>query len=215
MRVGFFAQGDGEHLHIAKHLIRSCREVMPGAEICQLTDTHTPILEGATGVRLGGDMPMAVRRVSHHAMLSGEWLFVDTDCVLLKDVAHVFDEDFEVALTDRKGSMWEKSPYGMVMPYNMGVTFSRSPEFWGKVLQYLITLPAKYQQWEGDQRVVCEMVAAGYPAHILPGRIYNFTPEERGADMSHAAIAHFKGPRKQWIGDLWKPSLKIAEQSPR
>jgi hypothetical protein len=96
-------------------------------------------------------------------MLDGEWLFVDTDCVIRKDVSDVFEDDFEVALTDRKGSMWEKTPYGMVMPYNMGVTFSRSPEFWEKVKKYLLTMPQKYQEWEGDQRVVCEMAMAGYP----------------------------------------------------
>lgn len=188
-------------MDIAKYLIESSRRVMPDVEVVQLTDNKTPQLEGATCIRLGGDMPMAVRRVSHHASLGGEWLFVDTDCVIRKDVRGVFADDFEVALTDRKGSMWEKSPYGMVMPYNMGVTFSRSPEFWGKVLQYLIRLPRKFQDWEGDQRVVCEMALAGYPVKVLPGRIYNYTPEKRDDRTDHAAILHFKGHRKLWIGD--------------
>ena len=214
MRVGYFAQGDGEHLHIAKHLIRSVSNTMPGVEVCQLTDDKTPIMEGATAIRMGGDMPMAVRRISLHASLSGEWLFIDTDCVITKDVRHVFEDDFEVAVTDRKGSIWEKSPYGMVMPYNMGVTFSRSPEFWGKVLQYLIKLPAEYQRWEGDQRVVCEMIRAGYPAKVLPGRIYNLTPEERDSPLDGAAIVHFKGKRKHWIGDLWTKSRTDAGKSP-
>ncbi len=210
MRVGFFAQGEGEHLYIARHLIRSVKLCMPDVEVCQLTDDKTPVLDGATAIRLGGDMPMAVRRISHHAMLGGEWLFIDTDCVVRKDVRHVFNDDFEVALTDRKGSMWEKTPYGMVMPYNMGVTFSRSPEFWGVVLKHLITLPKEFQRWEGDQRVVCEMVRAGYPAKVLPGRIYNFTPEEKTDSLEHAAIVHFKGKRKHWIGELWKPSTTSA-----
>lgn len=201
MQVGFFVQGVGPHLDIAKHLVASCKAVIPQVPVYQLTDDKTPCVEGALAIRLGGDMPMAVRRVTHHSMLDGEWLFVDTDCVIRKDVSDVFEDDFEVALTDRKGSMWEKTPYGMVMPYNMGVTFSRSPEFWEKVKKYLLTMPPKYQEWEGDQRVVCEMAMAGYPVKVLPGRIYNFTPETRGDKAEHAAILHLKGPRKLWLED--------------
>lgn len=208
MKVGFFAQGEGEHLHIAKHLIRSVREVMPDVEIWHLTDEHTPALCDVK--RIFGHMPMAVRRISHHANLYGDWLFIDTDCVVRKDVRHVFEDDFPVAVTDRKGTAWEKSPYGMVMPYNMGVTFSRSPDFWAEVLRHLKSLPPRYQHWEGDQRVVCEMVGAGYPAKVIPGRIYNFTPEEREDSIDHAAIVHFKGKRKAWIGDLWTHSKTSA-----
>ena len=210
MKVGFFAQGDGEHLHIAKHLIRSCREVMPDVVVVQLTDYKTPAICDDVR-RIGGQLPMAVRRITHHAELEGDWLFIDTDCVILKDVRPVFEDDFEIALTDRKGSVWEKSPYGMVMPYNMGVTFSRGVSFWKLVLKYLRNLPAQYQQWEGDQRVVCELVRAGYPVKVLPGRIYNFTPFTKDEPLDHAAILHLKGPRKSWIGDLWKPSSKKAE----
>lgn len=192
-------------MHIAKHLIASVRATMPGVEIVHLTDDKTPAMCEAR--RIGGDLPMAVRRITHHAELEGDWLFIDTDCIVIKDVRHVFDEDFSIAVTDRKGSIWEKSPYGMVMPYNMGVTFSCGPEFWGLVLKYLKTLPAQYQQWEGDQRVVCELIRAGHPARVLPGRVYNFTPEKLGDSLEHAAIVHAKGPRKHLIGELWKQSL--------
>ena len=211
MKIGFFAQDEGEHLYIGRNLIRSVRENMPGTEVYQLTDEHTPVLDGAIPVRLKGDMPMAVRRMSHHAMLEGEWLFVDTDCVILKDVSDVFDDPaFDIAVTDRKGSMWEKTAYGMVMPYNMGVTFSRSPAFWAEVRLRLLELPAAYQRWEGDQRVVCDMIRKGFPAKVLPGKVYNYTPEKRGDPLDHAAIAHFKGPRKHWIGDLWTKSSTNA-----
>jgi hypothetical protein len=207
VKIGFFAQGEGEHLYIARNLIRSVQEKMPGCDIYQLTDGETRILDGAKGIRIGGDMPMAVRRISHHAGLDGEWLFIDSDCVILKDVSHVFDDPvFDIALTDRKGSIWEKSFYGMVMPYNMGVTFSRSPSFWLAVKSLLLELPESAQRWEGDQRVVCEMVRRGYPAKILPGKVYNFTPEKRDDSVAHAAIVHYKGKRKHWIGDLWNKS---------
>jgi hypothetical protein len=199
VRVGFFAQGVGPHLDIAKHLIASCERVMPGVPVVHLTDGSTPKLEGTECIRIAGDMPMAVRRIEHHSRLYGDWLFLDTDCVVIKDVQGVFDDDFEIAVTDRKGSMWEKTPYGSIMPYNMGVTFSRNPEFWEQVLKYLKVMPAKFQEWEGDQRVVCEMIRSGYPVKVLPGKIFNFTPEKVGDSVKHASILHFKGHRKQWL----------------
>lgn len=189
------------HLDFAQHLIRSVRHSMPGVPIWHLTNGECPEAPGVDGVRRVSGLPMAVSRITHHSELDGDWLFIDTDCVVRKDVRSVFDEDFEIGLTDRKGSIWEKSPYGMVMPYNMGVTFSRGPEFWKRVLKYLKTLPEQYQEWEGDQRVVCELAAAGYPVRVLPGKTYNFTPEKRGDSVEHAAIVHFKGSRKLWIGD--------------
>lgn len=201
MRVGFFVQGVGQHWDIAKHLIESSKRVMPDVEVYQLTDGVTPSLDGCEVIRIYEAMPMAVRRLTHHASLYGDWALLDTDCIVRKDLRHVFEDEFEVALTDRKGSMWEKSPYGMVMPYNMGVTFSRSPAFWGKAVEGLKQLPLKFQEWEGDQRVVCEMVRLGYPVKVLPGRIYNYTPETRGDTADHAAILHLKGPRKTWIED--------------
>lgn len=201
VRVGFYCQTPGPHLDMAKYLIRSVRKSMPGVEIVHLTNGECPKHPEADDVRRVSGLPMAVTRITHHAELAGDWLFIDTDCLVIKDVRSVFRRDFEIGLTDRKGSIWEKTPYGMVMPYNMGVTFSRGQEFWEKVLHYLKTLPAKFQEWEGDQRVVCEMVAAGYPARILPGKVYNFTPESRGDSTEHASILHLKGPRKLWIGD--------------
>ena len=203
MRVGFFVQGSGVHWDVAKTLISSCRKAMPDVEIVQLTDLQTPAHEGVSVVRMGGDLPMAVRRMSLHAMLSGEWLFIDTDCVIRKDVRHVFDDkDFGVALTDRVGSLVGASPYGEKMPYNIGVVFSRDPRFWGEVVLNLLTLPTRAQEWEGDQLVVAEMVRAGWPVKVIPGRVYNFTPELGHESVDHASIVHFKWRRKEWIKEV-------------
>ena len=203
MRVGFFVQGDGVHWDVAKTLLSSCRKAMPDVEIVQLTDGKTPAHEGVSVVRMAGDMPMAVRRMSLQGMLSGDWLFIDTDCVIRKDVRHVFDDkDFGVALTDRVGSLVGEGPYGKKMPYNIGVVFSRDPSFWGEVVKNLVELPAKAQEWEGDQWVVAEMVRAGWPVKVIPGRIYNFTPELGHESVDHASIVHFKWRRKEWIKEI-------------
>lgn len=200
MHLGFYVQGPGIHWDIAKHLIASARRVMPDVPIFQLTDGETPAHEDVGIVRLPGEMPMAVRRMKLHAMLGGEWLFVDSDVVVRQDVRSVFDKPFDVAVTDRIGSAWANSPDVEGMPYNMGVTFSRNPKFWAKAAKILQTAPPQLQEWEGDQRVVCSMTK-NWNTLVLPGHVYNFTPYKRDEDRSHAALIHFKGPRKAWIED--------------
>ena len=143
---------------------------------------------------------MAIRRMRIHSMLAGEWLFVDSDIVIQKDVRDVFKDEFEIAVTDRVGSAWEHSPDVKDMPYNMGVTFSRCPEFWGRVAKILEEAPEALREWCGDQLVVCQL-QQHYKTKVLPGQVYNFTPFKRGEDRSHAAIVHWKGPRKEWIND--------------
>ncbi len=197
MQIGFFVQGKAEHWGIARSLIASAKRVMPDVEVWQLTDGETPEVPGIDGcLRVGGVMPMAVRRMTAHSMLHGEWLFVDTDVVIQKDVRDVFQSAFLVAVTDRVGSLWEHSMKHQ--PYNMGVTFSRSPKFWGEVREKLLQLDPKLQEWGGDQVVVCALAGPKY-LKVLPGHIYNFTPGTREEDRSHAAIVHYKGPRKAWI----------------
>ena len=192
-------QGSRDHWEIAKHLISSSKKVMPEVEIWQLTDGDTPKVPGIDGcLRVGGKMPMAVRRMTAHSMLHGEWLFVDTDVVIQKDVRHVFESPFLVAVTDRVGSLWEHSPDVKDMPYNMGVTFSRSPNFWAQAKEELLKLSPKLQDWCGDQLVVCAL-AQEKMQKVLPGDVYNFTPATREEDRSHAAIVHYKGSRKAWI----------------
>lgn len=214
MNIGFFVQGVGEHRDIAQHLVSSTKRVMPGVEVWQLTDGDTPKVKGIDGcVRLAVRMPMAVRRMRLHAMLDGDWLFVDTDVVVQKDVRGVFESPFLVAVTDRVGSIWEHSPDVKDMPYNMGVTFSRSPEFWKDVTQRLLKEPAHLQQWCGDQLVVCRLVKEKHEqwgpgaAKVLPGHVYNFTPDKSGVDASHAALLHFKGPRKHLISEYLREAV--------
>jgi len=209
MKVGFFFQEQGieslVHLSLARGLLNSVRDSMPGVKVYQLTDDKSPILEGVDGVdRCSDKIPMAVLRMMLQANCGGDWLFVDTDVIVQKDVRHIFDEPFDVALTDRVGSTLEGSAYAKAMPYNLGVSFSRSPGFWHEALRYLKTLPAKFQQWEGDQRVICEMVKQKLWGNIkiLPGAIYNYSPKNLAENYSQASIVHFKGLRKYLRADF-------------
>lgn len=218
MKVGFFFKYQGPrsliYLTMAKALLESVRSSMPGVEVCQLTDEHSPALEGVDKVHRRSDkVPMAVLRMILQGNCTGEWLFVDPDIIIQKDVDHVFEQDFDVALTDRKGTSMEGTPYAESMPYNLGVAFSRSPGFWHEVTRYLQTLPPRLQEWEGDQQVICAMVRQKLwgKIKILPGRIYNYPPSSPGEDVSHAAIVHYKGNRKGWINQREGQNGKVGK----
>lgn len=201
MQIGFFVQGE-EHLPFAEYLIRSVEQTMPDVDVFQLTDGKCPALGKV--IRIRGDMPMGVRRIKHYANLEGDWVFVDTDVLFRKDVRHVFEKPFDVALADRKGTLWEHSAYAKEMPYNFGVVFSRAPEFWRELLPLMEKLPPKYQEWEGEQYLTNQMVQhprSRFRFEILPSS-YNFTPATKEQDVSQKHILHLKGKRKAWISDL-------------
>lgn len=203
MKVAFFLQGENQdYRRMAKMTIASVRKAMPGVEVWHLTDADTPMVHGADGIRrVSEPMPMAVRRMTHNSMLRGEWLFIDCDIIVKRDVSHVFDDPFDVALTDRAGTDMEGTPYAATMPYNLGVAFSRSNKFWEKVLLLLSKESIKLQQWCGDQIVISKMMKmenyCGFDVKVLPGKTYNFPPlEMESQDTDAAAILHFKGQRK-------------------
>ena len=204
MKVGFFLQGDREdYFAMARRMLSSVRAAMPGVEVYHLTDEATKGVEGVDGVRcFQGAMPMAVRRMLHHAACEGEWLFIDCDVIVQKDVRDVFDDkSFEVAVTDRDGTITNESKYAQVMPYNIGVVFSRSQDFWMSIVHHMRGLPEKFQQWEGDQRLVCEMLRQGkhpFKVKVLPGYTYNYPPKH-AEDGAHASILHYKGARKAYL----------------
>lgn len=213
MKVGFYYQytipGSEIHLEVGRYLLESVRRVMPGVPVVQFTDADSAELDGIDEVRrISEEMPMAVRRMQHHAHVDGDWLFVDTDVVIQQDVRPVFNRAFDIAVTDRKGTEMEGTPYAESMPYNMGVTFSRQPKFWEAVLRDLLRLPRKLQQWEGDQHAVCHLVQkclsgnAPFQCKVLPGRVYNYPPIRTDEALTHAAIVHYKGrARKGWINE--------------
>jgi hypothetical protein len=201
MNIGFFCLGD-KYLGMAKQMMESARAVMPHAKIHHLTDDKSPTIEGVDSTRVFyGDMPMAVRRMMHHSACQGEWLFVDADVIFQRDVSEVFDSEFDIALTDREGCITNEAQFARSMPYNIGVVFSRSPAFWGTVVNYLQSLPLQQQEWMGDQLVVNALVREGihqFNIKTIPGAKYNYPPKSKD-DGADASILHYKGNRKAYM----------------
>jgi hypothetical protein len=100
------------------------------------------------------------------------------------------------------------------IPFNTGVVFSRSAQFWAAVLTVWRSFPEAVQKdWLSEQQAVYEVVRTGrYRVKILPGMFYNYPPTD-GAVIPLAALVHYKGPRKSELTKhayrvLGKPALE-------
>ena len=208
MTVGFFTvmRRDPQHFLHATNLVAAVRQTMPEVPIVQFTDPLTPAVEGVDRRVVLPDGPMLERRLEHYAACEGEWLFLDTDTHVARDVRAVFDDPvFDVALVDRQ---WPHLPQGdqvlWTMPFNTGVVWSRQSAFWTTVLHHWRQYPdPERADWMSEQRAVYDTVRTGhYRVKILPGMCYNYPPIGPEDAPATAAILHYKGPqRKQWLTD--------------
>lgn len=209
MNVGFFLVDTGSvdyacGVECAEGLIASVRASMPKVQVVHFTDEQTPMVEGADAVRRLPMEPMAMLRSRHQSQVSGEWLFVDSDVLIQRDVRDVFAQKFDIAVTTRDWPhLKAASGFTERMPFNIGVTFSRSPEFWASVCTRVGDMSDEWQHWMGDQQAVCDLLldkASRYRVAYLKGSRYNLPPSV-DADPSSlsrrmerkASILHFKG----------------------
>lgn len=204
MNVGFFTvfRHDPQHYVHAQGLIKSVRSSMPGVQVTQMTDETSPAVLGVDHLVRREHGPMLERIMEHYADRVGDWLLVDTDVQLLQDVRSVFEDTaFDVALCDRD---WPHLPQTAdvlrTMPFNTGVAFSRCSAFWLCALEIWRALPTDKRDWLSMQVAVYQAARTGrFRVKILPGMIYNYPPSGPKDKLSGVAIAHYKGPRKEWL----------------
>ena len=208
MRVCFFNVYAGStsynqtiHLVLADLMIRSVRTTMPGVEIVQLTDMASPKIMGVDAVRRLPSEPADILRTRHLTQCEGDWLYLDTDIMVQQDMRHVFDQPFDVAVTDREGTLLdgeEDIDFIKDSPHNMGVVFTRSPAFWTAVLEKLLLMTPARQAWMGIQLGACEVIAEGrFTTRVLPGLQYNYAAQHGKDRCEEAKIAHYKGPARK------------------
>lgn len=209
MTVGFFHVDRGEtpHVVLAKALIRSVRKSMPGVEIVHLTDDVTVPIAGADRVERHAPAPVALGCLEAYAAHEGEWLFVDTDVIVQRDVRWIFDRPFDIAVAEREGTLQPKeigTKFMSSMPFNKGSVFSRCPAFWAAAATHLRTQSEKRQNWMGDQASMNAVIASGaFKVEILPAR-YNYPPQRQDEDLNAQAILHYKGDRKAWMLEAYR-----------
>jgi lipopolysaccharide biosynthesis glycosyltransferase len=183
-------------------MVASVKEVMPNANIVQLSDMNTPIIKGVnTIIRKEYNGLIMVFRLEHLASLRGSWITLDTDMIIKKDLSHVFDQDFDVALTRRYGSILDTDGNDIVkiMPYNAGVMFSKNHEFWKDALEALKTFKQEAHEWYCDQLAIKFISDKNqYKVLELPCDEYNYTPGSK-EERKDVYVYHFKGQRKDWM----------------
>lgn len=185
---------------IFQAMIRSVRQHMD-CEIIQLTDLTTPKVDEVDSVqRLDGDIVSSFQ-LRHLAQLQGEILFIDYDTIVLEDVSHVFQQDFDIAITARcaREVALDRLLY-KVCPHNGGVIFSRSPAFW-QLAAERYDARTDDQSWFKHQIIITEAINAlkQFKYLELASERYNHTPETRDEDLSGRAIVHYKGTKKSWM----------------
>jgi len=208
MRVGFYTSFRGDPLHyvLGGAMVRSVRATMPGVEIIQLTDDTSPKVLGVDEVRRAPREKMALDVVNHYSRCEGDWLLLDTDILVKRDIRGLFDgATWDLAFTDRDG-MGEIGPkFAESNPYNIGVVFQRNGKaFWEAVAEGLKKEEDKLQSWMGNQVVACRLINSGeWNTQFIPGGVYNYPPKSKEDSPPEAAILHFKGPkRKMWLWEL-------------
>lgn len=182
--------------------MQSVRHTLGAVEVVHFTDEQTFAIAGADTVIRRPTTAVALACVEHYAECQGDWLFVDTDVLIQRNVSHVFDEPFDIAVATREGTLKDSevgTKFMDAMPFNKGAVFSRSPQFWRAVVDRCRQFAPKRQQWMGDQRAMCDVIASGvFAVKVLPAR-FNYPPKSPREDWRQQAIVHLKGPRKQWV----------------
>lgn len=202
MKAAFvLTAGDPTGYVLADFLLRSIRTTMPGVEVTQLTDATSPVLVGVDAVQRRPVAPIAAFIAEHWAALEdGDWLLVDSDVVVQKDVRPVFDQlKFDLAVATREGTLasGEDAQFMRRMPFNCGVVYSRSAAGRRVLADRVRQLSVQDQAWLGIQLVMPQL------RPLILYNTFNFPP--RTPDDSHvpsAHVVHYKGPwRKRLLLD--------------
>lgn len=218
MRVVFLHVGND--LAFPTIMVASVKRVMPTAEVWQLTDFQTPHIEGADYF---AKMPFTGNlmsyRLNHLAALEGPFVSLDTDVIVQGDLSPVFNHEFDVALTKRTKEVTLRGR-SMIdeQPYNSGVMFSKSSDFWAEACRHCQTLPENQQKWFGEQLTIAALAKSGkYNVLDLDCEEWNFSPDDEDDDTSHAKVVHYKGRRKEWMRNrgfldlVAKPAIRSGQ----
>jgi hypothetical protein len=188
MKAGMIlTAGDPAGYVCGDFLMRSIRATMPGVPVVQLTDEDSPPLVGVDVVHRRPWKPLALFIAEHWSKLDGDWLLVDTDVVVQKDVRPVFDQlQFDLAAATREGTPEAGTELAQQMPYNCGVVYSKSRQALQQVLEFVREMSPSNQQWWGVQLAVAKL------RPLLLFNTFNFPPGDDKPVDAH--VLHYKGP---------------------
>ncbi len=126
------------------------------------------------------------RMIANSNVTVGDNLFLDVDMIMQQNVSNVFNYQFDIAVCKRD------KVFDMALPYNGGVVFCRSKEFW---LHCAVGFNKHTTNWRDAELAFNRVVQSPeYTRRDLDGTRYNRTSDN--GDISGAAIVHYKGERK-------------------
>lgn len=173
------------------------RATNPSAEAYVLTDTSTTF-RTLTPVRgwVSAQTMIYDRTILQYQFLlqHREALFLDSDCVVQKDLTGAFDGT--ICVTER---VPPKAVPDQI--YNGGVLYGQGHggvAFWLHWCELYWHIQRDAWAWYGDQVLLARM-AKNYPVTVYSSQTHNFVPT-RADEASDAYIVHFKGSvRKEWM----------------
>lgn len=200
MKVAFLHVRQDKGLPLV--MLQSVRKHL-GVQTIQMSDMAEPALGSGLVQRLPWDGKHLMEyRLRHLAALpAGDTIILDTDVVIQNDIGKVFAFDFDLALTVRDKPILDPNGVDLaqVMPYNTGVMFSRSKQFWAECRQWLVRQSQQALDWYGDQMAVAAL-AGRYKVLKLHCDNFNYSPETEEEDVSMRYVVHYKGERrKPWM----------------
>lgn len=185
-------------------LISNIREVMPDREILMLTDENTPAIEGVNSVlRIPMGIPLMTWRLKCHEVahaVADNILFTEPDVRFQCDMMNEFAGEFDIAVTTRESKVTLDGE-DLYVPYTLGVTFSKSQQFWRDAKVCCNGLERKYQDWFGDIMAFAKVIDSGkYNVLTLDGAVFNHVVNDPSEPVTAKAL-HYKGKRKGWLFD--------------
>lgn len=216
--IGFLYVGKASN--IPEIMVASVRAAMSNARIVQMTDFETQKIMGVDEViRKHWDqrLLMPYRLLHLKDFPAADAIFLDADVVVQKDLSHLFQDEFDVALTyrDETDPSLRKSPEAYrTMPFNSGVMLARASgrDFWAEAHGVCLAMPEDQQSWFGDQLAIKE-VAARTSLSIMqyPCALFNYSPSRWDENLSDKFVIHYKGQRRKvWMLDRWRHLLPHA-----
>lgn len=170
------------------------------ADLIHVAESGTEKLEGFDSfLAVDHNNDYVEQLVKMLSMIDGDVLSLDYDILLNADVSDVFDDGFDVCVTSRPESQIRK--YGLSQSYNLGVVFSRNPQFWREVYDIYMQQPLR-DGWMKSQTLVSLIIdhlSDKYKVSKIPGEIYNYSPDSENESFEGKKIIHYKGKRKIWM----------------
>lgn len=174
----------GVDAQLPRIMVASARKSMPDAPIVQLTDEVTAPVAGVSELlrRPDDGIHLMTFRLEHFAGLAPrDVVFLDTDVIVQRDLAPLFEWEFDVALTAREAMVIDPDGVDITvdMPYNTGVMLGKPSgwTFWRDAARHCEGLSDEHRRRWGDQHAV-KATADAAPLCILdlPCRLYNHSP---------------------------------------